>query len=328
MNLSVIKFGGTSLGNLKLMNNAAEKLIAELALADRVIVVVSAIAGVTDHLVTEANSISDLNNDDKLAEYANIITTGEQAAAGLFTLILQNKGIKARSWLGWQTGILTNSDYEDASIEVINPGKIVESLKTDYQVAVVTGFQGISSDGRITTLGRGGSDTTAIALAGTLGCKSCKIYTDVEGVYTADPRIVAKAQKIDELNFDEMILLASCGAKVLQTKSAELAKKFQTKIEVLSSFNDKPGTIISDIKSYHSILGISLGSRLANSMFAKVSIVGRNIDKNSDLIKIISEKFNEDILNINTKPSIIELDVKEENKFNITKDLHTICNLE
>lgn len=328
MNLSVIKFGGTSLSNIKLMNNAVNKVIQELSVAERVIVVVSAMAGVTDHLVSEVHAITELDSSDKYAEYSNVITTGEQVSAGLFTLLLQNNGIKARSWLGWQAGIFTDENYEDSQIMNMNYQEMKESLQNDYQVAVVAGFQGVSKDKRITTLGRGGSDTTAIALAGALECKKCKIYTDVEGVFTADPRIVAKARKIDVLNFDEMIILAKAGAKVLQARSAELAKKYQTTIEVLSSFIDTPGTIINNNAFYHPVLGISLNNKSNNSEFVKVSIIGNNIDKNNDLIHDINKILSNDIININLSSTSIDLDVKDENKFSFLRELHSICNLE
>jgi aspartate kinase len=209
MNLVVLKFGGTSLASSKLMHNAAMKVAEEIKLGNNVIVVVSAMAGVTDQLINLTNEvispdIENYKNNDYFAEYASIITTGEQVSAGIFALLLQQLGFKARSWLGWQARIITDSNFSDAEIDSINFNNITDSFNQGYKVAVVCGFQGITKDGRITTLGRGGSDTSAIIIAGALKAKKCDIYTDVEGVFTSDPRIVPKAHKLEFINYNEM----------------------------------------------------------------------------------------------------------------------------
>lgn len=270
MALVVLKFGGTSLANTKLMNNAVAKVIDEVSLGNKVIVVVSAIAGFTDHLVSLTNEITNCYNLDSSLEYASVITAGEQIAAGLFTLLIQQQGLKARSWLGWQSGIITDDNVLDSNIIELQCDKIIKAFD-DYQVAIVAGFQGVTKNNRVSTLGRGGSDTTAIILAGALKASRCDIYTDVEGVFTADPRIVAKAQKLNYINYDEMIAFAYAGAKVLQAKSAEWAKYYKVNLRVLSSFTSSPGTLVNSSPP-HYIAGIALSKESSLDMY-KISII-------------------------------------------------------
>ncbi len=238
----VMKFGGTSVGDVPRIRNAAARVRAEVEAGNQVAVAVSAMAGVTNRLVDyvdEAARISDLR------EYDVVVSSGEQVTAGLMAIALQEMGVAARSWLGWQVPIRTDSAHGSARIEGIEVDDILRRLD-EGQVAILAGFQGLASDGRVTTLGRGGTDTSAVALAAALGAERCDIYTDVDGVYTSDPRIVAKARKLARVTYEEMLEMASVGAKVLQTRSVELAMKHGVRVQVLSSFENSPGTLVVD----------------------------------------------------------------------------------
>lgn len=238
----VMKFGGTSVADLDRIANAAERVRREVEAGNEVIVTVSAMAGVTNQLVGYVDQTSKMYD---AREYDTIVSSGEQVTAGLMALRLQSMGISARSWLGWQIPIETNEVHGKARIEDIATDAIVSRF-AEGQVAVVAGFQGLSPLNRITTLGRGGSDTTAVALAAAFKADRCDIYTDVDGVYTTDPRIVSKAKKIDMITFEEMLEMASQGAKVLQTRSVEVAMNHGVKLQVRSSFEDTPGTMVVD----------------------------------------------------------------------------------
>ena len=247
MALIVLKFGGTSVATIPAIENVANKVSGEIKLGHKVAVVVSAMAGVTNQLVSYCSSISQLF-DSK--EYDAVVASGEQVTSGLLALALQKRGVKARSWLGWQVPIVTDDTHGKARIRAVETDTLHESLNNG-EVAVIAGFQGIAPNGRITTLGRGGSDTSAVAVAAALKAVRCDIYTDVDGVYTADPRIVNRAKKIPKISYEEMLEMASVGAKVLQTRSVELAMKEKVPIQVLSSFesalgSDIPGTMVMD----------------------------------------------------------------------------------
>tara|TARA_B100000686_G_C16795436_1_gene981935 strand:- start:1459 stop:2655 length:1197 start_codon:yes stop_codon:yes gene_type:complete len=233
-----MKFGGTSVATIDHIIKASEKVI-EVSKQSKVIVVLSAMAGVTNSLVDQVKKISD--NDDPDSDL--IFSTGEQVSSGLMSIYLNKKGINSRTWTGWQIPIITNSIFGKARIEKISCKNIIDSFNK-YDVAVVTGFQGLTKDNRISTLGRGGSDTTAIAIAAAFNASQCNIYTDVEGVYTANPLIVPKAKKIKRITYEEMLEMSSLGSKVLQTRSVELAMKHKVVIQVLSSQIDKPGTFV------------------------------------------------------------------------------------
>ena len=238
----VMKFGGTSVADMKCIHNAARRVKAAIDRGDQVAVVVSAMGGVTNELVDYAGEAARVYD---LREYDVVVSSGEQVSVGLLAMALQGKGVQARSWLGWQIPIRTDEAHGSARIMEIDTGDITRRLG-EGQVAVVAGFQGTDSQGRITTLGRGGSDTSAVALAAALAVERCEIYTDVDGVYTSDPRIVAKARKLDRITYEEMLELASQGAKVLQTRSVEMAMKQRVRILVRSSFEDGPGTLVVD----------------------------------------------------------------------------------
>ena len=238
----VMKFGGTSVADLARIRNVAKRVKAQVDQGDEVAVVVSAMAGVTDRMVEYASEAGPLHD---LREYDVVVSTGEQVTGGLLAIVLQNMGVAARSWLGWQIPIRSDDAHGSARIEAIDVSDIVARFGQG-QVAVIAGFQAVDSQGRITTLGRGGSDTSAVALAAALGAERCDIYTDVDGVYTTDPRIVPKARKLARITYEEMLEMASQGAKVLQTRSVEMAMKHNVRIQVRSSFDDAPGTLVVD----------------------------------------------------------------------------------
>jgi aspartate kinase len=238
----VQKFGGTSVADLDRIRNVAKRAAAAHAAGDQVAVVVSAMAGVTNQLVGWTREISALHD---AREYDVVVSTGEQVTSGLLAMALQALGVPARSWLGWQIPIRTDDRHGKARIEGIDTDEIAKRLDGG-EIVVVPGFQGLGSDNRVTTLGRGGSDTSAVALAAALGADRCDIFTDVDGIYTCDPRIVAKARKLDKITYEEMLEMASVGAKVLQTRSVEMAMKHRVRVQVLSSFEDTPGTLVVD----------------------------------------------------------------------------------
>ena len=240
MQLVVLKFGGTSVADVPQIKKIALKVKNEVNQGYRVIVVVSAMAGVTNNLIDLVKNSSEILS---LSEYDVVLSTGEQVTSALLANVLNNLNIKARSWLGWQVPIISDKTHSKAVIEEVRTDNIQEFLKKN-QVAIISGFQGVSKDNRITTLGRGGSDTSAVAIAAAFSAERCDIYTDVDGVYTTDPRIVKSAKKLDLITYEEMLELASQGAKVLQTRSVALAMKYNVKLRVLSSFEDLPGTSI------------------------------------------------------------------------------------
>lgn len=238
----VQKFGGTSVGDVERIKNVALKVKAEIDRGNEVAVVLSAMSGETNRLVGLVNQMGSLYD---AREYDSVVATGEQITIGLLALALQDLGVSARSWLGWQVPFHTDDVHAKARIQKIDVDELDKRMKTG-EVPVVAGFQGIGPDNRITTLGRGGSDTSAVALAAALGADRCDIYTDVDGVYTSDPRIVTKARKLEKITYEEMLEMASLGAKVLQTRAVEMAMKHGQRLQVLSSFEDKPGTLVVD----------------------------------------------------------------------------------
>ena len=236
----VMKFGGTSVANIERINAVADRVKREVDAGHEVAVVVSAMSGHTNQLVAWCSELSPMHD---AREYDAVVAAGEQITAGLTAIALQNRGINARSWLGWQIPIVTNDAHGKARIMEIQRADLDRRFELG-QVPVVAGFQGIGPDNRVTTLGRGGSDTSAVALAAALKADRCDIYTDVDGVYTTDPRIVPKARKLDKVTYEEMLEMASLGAKVLQIRSVEMAMKHGVRVQVLSSFEDKPGTLV------------------------------------------------------------------------------------
>ena len=262
MALIVQKYGGTSVGNTERIKNVASRVAKYHARGDQVVVVVSAMSGVTDNLIKLAKEIMPLPSE---REMDMLLATGEQTTIALTAIALHALGIDACSMTGAQAGIVTDGVHTKAKIQNITP-KQVHALLDSGKVVIVAGFQGQTQEGQITTLGRGGSDLTAIALAAALKADLCQIYTDVDGVYTADPRIVKTARKLDTIAYDEMLELASLGAKVMQSRSVEFAKKFGVVFEVRSSLNDNPGTIVKEeTKSMEDVVirGVSLDKNQA-----------------------------------------------------------------
>ncbi len=268
MSRIVMKFGGTSVADLERIRVVAGRVKSETDAGNQVAVLVSAMAGTTDQLIRWVEEASPLHD---AREYDAVVSSGEQVTAGLLALTLQNMGVSARSWQGWQVPFKTNNIHGSARIMDIDTTGMIRRLEDDI-VCVVAGFQGISDDGRITTLGRGGTDTSAVALAAALNADRCDIYTDVEGVYTTDPRIVPAACKLEKITYEEMLEMASLGAKVLQTRSVAMAMNHGVRVQVLSSFTNTPGTMVVDeeeIVEKQVVSGIAYAKNEA-----KVTLVG------------------------------------------------------
>ncbi len=241
MALVVQKYGGTSMGTIERIRNVAKRVAKTYDAGNDMVVVVSAMSGETNKLVALANDVCEFPD---AREYDVLVASGEQVSIALLAMCLKSMGYKARSYHGWQVPIVTDSAFSKARIEKIDDKKMRADLR-DGSIVVVAGFQGVDKDGNVTTLGRGGSDTSAVALAAALKADVCEIYTDVDGVYTTDPNICSDARKIEKISYDEMLELASLGAKVLQIRSVEFAKKYNVDVHVRSSFNDNPGTMVT-----------------------------------------------------------------------------------
>ena len=262
MPVLVMKFGGTSVASLDKIKSAAKRVALEVSAGYSVIVIVSAMAGKTNELVDWVNETSPFYD---AREYDAIVSSGENVTAGLMALTLQEMDIPARSWQGWQVPVKTSSAHSSARIEEIPTQNIMNKFNEGMRVAVVAGFQGISETDRVTTLGRGGSDTTAVAFAAAFEAIRCDIYTDVDGIYTTDPRITEKARKLNKISFEEMLELASLGAKVLQTRSVELAMRFNVKLRVLSSFDTSETNAGTLVCSEEEIMESNIVSGIAHS---------------------------------------------------------------
>ena len=335
MALIVQKFGGTSVANIEKIKNAALKVQKELNLNNKVIVVVSAMSGVTNQLVGYANQVSTLMTKESLAEYDSLVSSGEQVTSSLLALELQSKGYKSRSFLGWQIPFKTDSSHSKARIEDIDGQTLKESLK-DHDVIIIAGFQGVNpKSNRITTLGRGGSDTSAVAIAAAVKANRCDIYTDVEGVYTTDPRITQKARKLNKISYEEMLEMAYSGSKVLQTRSVAMAMTHNVRVQVLSTFSENSGTILvnnEEIMERRLITGISYSKNevrvtltkmpdhtgLSSTIFGvlakkeiNVDMIVQNISANDKTIDITFTVNQTDIAQ--TKKAINE--IKDEIKF-------------
>ncbi len=305
----VMKFGGTSVANLDRIKRAAKRVGVEVAKGYEVIVIVSAMSGKTNELVGWVNETSPLYD---AREYDAVVSSGENVTAGLMAMTLQEMDVPARSWQGWQVPLKTTSAHGSARIEEIPTENLDAKFAEGMKVAVIAGFQGLSPEGRITTLGRGGSDTTAVAFAAAFEAERCDIYTDVDGVYTTDPRITDKARKLDKIAFEEMLELASLGAKVLQTRSVELAMRYGVRLRVLSSFeemSDTAGTLVcaeEEIVESNVVAGvaysrdeakmtlISVADRpgIAAAIFGPLADAGVNVDM---IVQNISEEGRTDM---------------------------------
>ena len=306
MTYIVQKFGGTSVGDIGRIEHVANIIASEVKKKNKVIAIVSAMSQETNRLVKLIKGTTSIYDG---REYDGIVSTGENVTAGLLSIKLQNIGIPARSWLGWQIPILTTDMHTDARIQEINRKNIERKFKEGMKVAVVAGFQGISSENRITTLGRGGSDTTAVAISATFGAERCDIFTDVEGVFTTDPRIVKNARKLDVIAYEEMLELSSLGAKVLHIRSVELAMRYGVRLQVLSSFEEKNGTLVcredkmleskiisgiscSKEEAKITLTGVDDKPGVAAAIFGPLSESGINVDM---IIQNISENNSTDL---------------------------------
>ncbi len=242
MSRLVMKFGGTSVADVGRIHEVARRVKAEADAGHEIAVVVSAMAGTTDQLI---NWTADVANLHDAREFDVVVSTGEQITSGLMAMALQDLGLTARSWLAWQLTVRTDGVHGSARILDIEAAEVGARMAKG-EIAVMAGYQGLAPDNRLTTIGRGGTDTSAVALAAALGAERCDIYTDVEGVFTADPRIVAKARKLDKITYEEMLEMASQGAKVLQTRAVVMAMNHRVRVQVLSSFSEAPGTLVVD----------------------------------------------------------------------------------
>lgn len=270
MTLIVQKYGGTSVGNVERINAVADRVARTRAQGHELVVVVSAMRGETDRLLKLAD---ELHAQPPAREVDVLLATGEQETAALLAIALQARGCEARSYMGHQVHILTDNVHGRARIRDIDGARVRKDL-TRGRIVVVAGFQGVDEEGNITTLGRGGSDTTAVAMAAALGADECQIYTDVQGIYTADPRIVPEARRLDRITFEEMLELASVGAKVLQTRSVQFAGRYRVPLRVLSSFEDGPGTLISYEEESMSMEEPLIAGITYNRDEAKLTVLG------------------------------------------------------
>lgn len=309
MPLLVLKFGGTSVADLERIKSAAKRVRLEVERGYQVIVIVSAMSGQTNKLVGWVNETAPMYD---AREYDAVVSSGENVTAGLMALTLQQDGVVARSWQGWQVPLMTTSAHGAARIEEIKCENLNKKFDAGMQVAVIAGFQGLSPEGRVTTLGRGGSDTSAVAFAAAFDAERCDIYTDVDGVYTTDPRLASKARKLDKISYEEMLELASLGAKILQTRSVELAMRYKVRLRVLSSFDessDNSGTLVcdeEDIMESNVVSGVaysrdeakmtlvSVADRpgIAAAIFGPLSTEGVNVDM---IVQNISEEGRTDM---------------------------------
>ena len=307
----VQKFGGTSVADISRIKSVAEKVKSEVDKGHSVVVVVSAMAGVTNMLDGYCKEFDDKFN---LREYDVVVSAGEQITSGLLSIALQNLSIRSRSLLGWQIPIITKESHSKARIDSIDSLKILKCLN-EGEVVVVPGFQGINKDGDTTTLGRGGSDISAVAIAVSINADRCDIYTDVDGVYTSDPRIVPEAKKIDKITYEEMLEMASLGAKVLQTRSVELAMKFNIPLRVLSSFAGTQGTLIC---SEEAVMEKEIVSGITHSIDeAKITLV--SVDDKPGIAATIFDTLSDDNINVDMIVQNIAEDGSTDLTFTVSK---------
>ncbi len=301
MALVVQKFGGTSVGSIERIRNVARRAIATQRQGHRVVLIVSAMSGETNRLLALAHDVTKVPD---AREMDAIASTGEQVSAALTSMAIHAEGGKARSLLGHQVRILTDDAFTKARIKAIDSTKIFETVDRG-EIAVVAGFQGVDHAGNLTTLGRGGSDTSAVAVAAAIGADECEIYTDVDGVYTTDPNICPSARKIDRISYEEMLELASLGAKVLQIRSVEIAMKYGVPVHVRSSFNDQPGTLVT--KEDSTLEGVVVSGVAYDKGEARVHVVG--IDDRPGIAAELFEKIAEKNISVDMIVQNVTTDV-------------------
>lgn len=317
MDTIVIKFGGSSVADNEKLQKVADKIIKLYEEENNVVVVVSAQGKMTDRLIKEAEELS-LKPDPR--EMDTLLSVGEQISASKLAILLDYLGYKAISLTGWQAGIQTNEEKKNAKIEYINTERIIKELNNG-KIVIVTGFQGIDKNKDITTLGRGGSDTTAVALAAALEAKQCYIYSDVDGIYTADPNKVAQTKKLKDISYEEMHSLSSEGAKVLHDRCVEIGERYDIPIITGSTFNDNPGTVIS-----HKLETSGVKSIVKKDV-SRISVIGFGISSKDEIInKIlnIANKNSLEIFNIDVSRTKISVVFKEMVKDEIIEELHDI----
>ncbi|MFC4302659.1 aspartate kinase [Cohnella boryungensis] len=268
MSLIVMKFGGSSVGSTERMSRVAQRIIDKKLQGDRVVVVVSAMGDTTDDLIDKANEI---NDNPPAREMDMLLTTGEQISVALLSMAIHKLGHEAKSYTGWQAGIVTESVHAKARITDISPDRIFAALD-EGNIVIVAGFQGMTDNGEITTLGRGGSDTTAVALAAAIHADVCEIYTDVDGIYSTDPRVVKCARKLNEISYDEMLELAHLGAAVLHPRAVEYAKHYKVNLVVRSSFNNNEGTLVREDAQMEQ--GMVVRGIASDKNVARISVLG------------------------------------------------------
>jgi aspartate kinase len=322
MALIVMKFGGTSVADVPRIQKVAKIILKEYEASHKLVVVVSAMAGVTNSLISRCNEVSKLNSYDHMQEYDAVVGSGEILTSGLVALELQKLGLKARSIQGWQIPILTDDVFANAKVESINSEFIHNLLENDI-IPVITGFQGVTNNQQITTLGKGGSDTTAALVGAAIGAERVDIYTDVLGVFTADPRIIHDASKIDYISTDQMLTLSSYGAKVLHPRAALAAARYKFDMRVLSSFEDNPGTLISS-KNFDK--RFSMENRVITAITSNKNIIQIEITfMLSSFVEVIN-KFTEECLIVdkvkicNSDKMVLVAALADKNKFEVILD--------
>lgn len=315
MDTIVLKFGGSSVADNEKLKLVAEKIVGLYKKNHNIVVVVSAQGKTTDKLISEAKELSKTTED---REMDVLLSTGEQMSTAKLSILLNQMGYKAISLTGWQAGIYTNNTNQNAMIKCINTSRIRKELENG-KIVIVAGFQGMNENMDITTLGRGGSDTTAVAISAALGAKNCYIFSDVDGVYTTDPNRLEEAQKLSALSYEEMLALSSEGAKVLHNRCVEIGEKFKVPIITKSTFNNKPGTVISDIIEENTIKSI------VKKDVSRISIVGNGIIRNFQNIKLvldIIEKNKLEMLEFNVSESKVSITFKNEVSDKILDEIH------
>lgn len=312
-NIIIKKFGGTSLNDL---NRVAHIVKSDVKKGYHVVVVVSAVSGFTDQMAFKAQQISDLNCQQELSEYDVLLSAGEQISCGLLAITLRSMGVNAKSWLAWQLPIITDNYHSASRIKEIKIDRLQKSFSEGNAVAIIAGFQGVCNN-RLTTLGRGGSDISAVALAVAFNVKTCEIFTDVNGIYTADPKIVSQARRLESISYDEMLEMSLSGAKILHNRSVQIAMKHNIKLQVLSTFQKAEGTAVlpnHDVLEKHLVTGITYST---NEVFITFTDLTVHLLK-----KIAGEKIRIDMVN-NTSLVISKCDVDRAKKL-LGQSIHTI----
>ncbi len=317
MDTIVLKFGGSSVADNDKLKIVAEKIIGLYKKGHNIVVVVSAQGKTTDNLISEAHELTKDTKEDR--EMDVLLSTGEQITTAKLSMLLNKMGYQAISLTGWQAGICTNNTNQDAIIKWIDTARIRKELENG-KIVVVAGFQGVNENLDITTLGRGGSDTTAVAISAALGAKNCYIFSDVDGVYTTDPNRLKEAKKLPALSYEEMLTLSSEGAKVLHNRCVEIGEKFKVPIITKSTFNNKPGTVISDVIEENTIKSI------VKKEISRISIVGNGMVRNFENIKKvldIIEKSKSEMLDFQITESKMSVTFKSEISDEILKEIHS-----